>query len=157
MDDEIYSQFREEFRELKVDVLTEDDLKKDENKQVRENINNFRSQGENAALVSWRYQQRMTALFCVLDEKSLLCRLFWKTNKLCFLSQSDDSEKQLAMYASGSLLFLMKHLQCRCFVRKYNRATQSCNFTFGNVLNHSCTGKTFYLLEMERILHEVRR
>lgn len=33
-DEEIYSSFREEFPDLKLDVLEEGDLKSDENKQV---------------------------------------------------------------------------------------------------------------------------
>ena len=34
MDDEIHKQFREDFKDLKVDVLQEDDIKSEANKQV---------------------------------------------------------------------------------------------------------------------------
>lgn len=34
MDEEIYKQFREDFKDLKVDVLQEDDIKSEANKQV---------------------------------------------------------------------------------------------------------------------------
>ena len=34
MDEDIYKQFREDFKDLKVDVLQEDDIKSEANKQV---------------------------------------------------------------------------------------------------------------------------
>ena len=34
MDDEIHKQFREDFKDLKVDILQEDDIKSEANKQV---------------------------------------------------------------------------------------------------------------------------
>ena len=34
MDDDIYKQFREDFKDLKVDILKEEELKNEENKQV---------------------------------------------------------------------------------------------------------------------------
>ena len=34
MDDEIHKQFREDFKDLKVDVLQEDEIKSEANKQV---------------------------------------------------------------------------------------------------------------------------
>lgn len=34
MDDEIYKQFREDFKDLKIEVLKEDEIKSEENKKV---------------------------------------------------------------------------------------------------------------------------